>query len=109
MTPIASTGRARSCAAAALALCWIGVVGVEGDPARAETREAYVTNQIGNSLSILDVTKMAVSGEIKIDGAPVGIAFSPGGNEAYVTAPDSGDIAVVDTKTRSVVTRIPAG
>jgi YVTN family beta-propeller protein len=78
-------------------------------PVLAEPSEAYVTNQLGNSLSIVDLSKMAVAGEIKIDGAPVGIAFSPDGAEAYVTAPDSKDLVFIDTQKRSIVARLPAG
>jgi YVTN family beta-propeller protein len=77
----------------------------EGSAASA----AYVTNQIGNSLSVVDLATEKQVAEIAIGGKPAGIALSPDGRIAYVAAPDGREVIAVDTTSRSVVKRAPVG
>lgn len=80
---------------------WAG----EGSAASA----AYVTNQIGNSLSIVDLATEKQVAEIAIGGKPAGIAMSPDGRSAYVAAPDGREVIAIDTASRSVIKRAAVG
>ena len=62
------------------------------------SREAFVTNQEGNSLSVVDVATMKVVSDIKLGGNPAGIALSGDRKLAYVTAPESKEVFVIDTR-----------
>ena len=59
-------------------------------PATAEpkaAREAFVTNQTGDSLSIVDLASGAAAPEIRIGGKPAGIAVSP--DTGTATSPEA--------------------
>lgn len=71
--------------------------------------EAIVTNQPGDSLSIVDTATMQVLAEIKLSGKPAGIALSPGRKIAYVTAPDGKTLFAVDLDSRTVTQRLQVG
>ncbi len=60
--------------------------------------EALTTNQPADSLSFVDLATMKAVAEIKIGGKPAGIALSPDGAKAYVTAPDSKELVEVDAR-----------
>ncbi len=71
--------------------------------------EAIVTNQPGDSLSVVDTSTMKVLAEIKLSGKPAGIALSPGKKIAYVTAPDGKTLFAVDLDSRTVTQRLQVG
>lgn len=74
-------------------------------PARsdiAKSDEAVVTNQNGDSLSIVDLPTMAVAATVKLSGKPAGVAVSADGKHAYVAAPDGKAVIAVDLATRTV-------
>ena len=75
----------------------------------APASAAYVTNQLGNSLSVVDLAAAKQVAEISIGGKPAGVALSPDGGRAYVAAPDSREVIAVDTAARTVVQRAPVG
>ncbi len=66
----------RICAALGLALCCV--------PALAD--EAFITEQNGDGLSVLDLSTQKVVGRIAIEGKPAGIAMSRDGKTAFVTS-----------------------
>jgi YVTN family beta-propeller protein len=72
-------------------------------------RAAYITNQLGNSLSVVDLTAGKQAAEIAIGGKPAGIALSPDGMRAYVAAPESREVVAVDTASQAVVKRAVVG
>ncbi|PPC81563.1 MAG: hypothetical protein CTY31_08555 [Hyphomicrobium sp.] len=78
-------------------------------PQHARAAEAVITNQLGDSVSILNTATMTVAAEIKIGGKPAGVALSYDKSHAYVTAPDSGELAEVDLKQNVVARRIKLG
>lgn len=84
---------------------------VVGSPASAQdgAREAIVTNQPGDSLSIVDLETMKTVAEVKLPGKPAGIALSPGKKIAYVTAPDGKALYAVDLDARAVTQRLQVG
>ena len=61
--------------------------GAAADPVKA--REAFVTNQTGDSLSVVDLAAEKAAPAIHIGGKPAGVAMSPDGRFAYLTSPDS--------------------
>ena len=69
-------------------------------------REAFITNQSGQSLSIVDLATFKVTDEIKIGGRPAGIALSSDGKLAFVTAPEGNELVIVDAITRQIIKRV---
>ena len=65
--------------------------------------EAFVTNQLSNNLSVVDLTSLQPIATIAIDGKPAGVAITPDGRFAYVTSPDAKAPTVVDAAARRVV------
>ena len=78
-------------------------------PEGGAAREAFVTNQGGDSLSVVDLTTLKSVAEIEIGGKPAGIALAPDRRTAYVTAPEGKEVVVVDAEARSVTARIAVG
>jgi YVTN family beta-propeller protein len=74
-----------------------------------ETR-AYVSNSRSNDVSVIETTTHTVTATIDLDGVierPYGMAFSPDGGLLYVASYDrNGQIAVIETSSRSVVDMI---
>lgn len=56
------------------------------DPALAG--EAFVTDQPGEQVVVVDTSSMAKLATIPVDGEPAGIAVSVDGTRAYVTSPE---------------------
>ena len=71
--------------------------------------EAIVTNQLSDSLTVVDTATMKAVAEIKLSGKPAGIALSPGKKIAYVTAPDGKQMFAVDLDARAVTQRLQVG
>ena len=84
------------------------VVSAGADPAQP-VGEAFVTNQTGDSLSIVSLSDMKAVAEIAIGGKPAGIAMAPGGKLAYVTSPESKELVIVDAVARKVANRFKVG
>ena len=84
--------------AALLALSLIGGV------ARAD--EAFVPNQSGDDLTIVELGAMTPGATLPIGGKPAGIAVSQDGARAYVTSPEGHFVSVIDAKARRVLKRI---
>jgi len=70
---------------------------------------AYVTNQGGQTVSVVDLETLTVTATIPVPGKPAGISVSPVRPEFYATAPDAHDIAVIDQASNTVVRRIQTG
>ena len=69
----------------------------------------YVTNVLGDSVSVIDTAKNEVTTTIPVGHSPRGIAISPDGATAYVTAATDDAVTVVDTTTNVVTTTVPVG
>ncbi len=78
-------------------------------PASAFCAEALITNQPGDSLTVVDSATMQPVAEIKIGGKPAGIALSPDRAMAYITAPDGKELIEVDATQRLVTRRLKLG
>ena len=75
-----------------------------------DEKELYVANTRSELLSIIDVVRGTVSGEIDLGSRGArAVAFSPKGERAYVSVENTSEIAVIDVVTRAVISRIPVG
>ena len=95
-------------------LRWIAVTGlsllvslVRFDPAFAFL--AYVSNEKGNSISVIDTDKMETVATIKTGQRPRGIEVTRDGKFVIVALGDDDKIQVFDTKTRDDAGDLPSG
>ncbi|MET0369571.1 MAG: beta-propeller fold lactonase family protein, partial [Methylobacterium sp.] len=70
---------------------------------------AYVTNEKGNSVSVIDASTMAVTATWKVGRRPRGITVSKDGKELFVCASDDDRIDVLDTSNGKVVRSLRSG
>src|SRR6202051_5315606 len=95
-------------------LRWIAVVGFSlvgiafsADSAFAYL--AYVSNEKGNSVSVIDTDKMEMIATIKTGQRPRGIEVSRDGKLVYVALGDDDIIQVYDAKTFNSAGELPSG
>ena len=69
----------------------------------------YVSNEKGNSISVVDTDKMETVATIKTGQRPRGIEVSRDGKFVYVALGDDDTIQIFDTKTRNNVGELPSG
>src|ERR1700722_16548453 len=70
---------------------------------------AYVTNEKGNSVSVIDTDKLEVIATIKTGQRPRGVEVSRDGKFVYVAVGDDDTVQIIDTKSLSVVGELPSG
>jgi YVTN family beta-propeller protein len=87
----------------ALSALWLAAVG----PVWAYT--AYVSNEKGNTVSVIDTDKWAVTTTIKVGQRPRGIEFTRDGKFVMDAVGDDDTIQMIDTKTQQVVDTLPSG
>ena len=92
----------------AAALFALGLLAVmPASPALAY--KVYVSNEKGNSVSVLDSDSMEVIKTIKVGQRPRGITISKDGKFLYVCASDDDTIEIIDTSTYEIVGTLPSG
>ncbi len=65
---------------------------------------AYITNTVGNSVSVIDTAiDTTVGSPIPVGSSPTGVAVNPAGTRVYVTNLGSDTVSVIDTVTNTVV------
>ena len=69
----------------------------------------YVTNEKGNTLTVLDSETWEVTGTYDAGQRPRGITISPDGKELYVCASDDDTVRVFDTATMEMTHTLPSG
>ena len=79
---------------------------VEVNPA---TNRAYVTNEDGGIVSVIDTTTNKVIGSILAGEIPIDSAVDPTTNRLYVADFDSHTVFVIDTTTNTVIDNIAVG
>jgi 40-residue YVTN family beta-propeller repeat len=72
---------------------------------------AYVTAEVGGTLSIVDARARRVSATIAfpVGAKPMGVVVAPDGSQVYVTTGRGGTLAVVDPAARRIVGIVPVG
>ena len=82
-----------------------GVVAVSPEGARA-----YVINNLGGSLSVIDTASNTVSATFPVSNNPRALALSPDGTLAYVTNSANTDfVSVIDITSNTIISTIPVG
>ena len=70
---------------------------------------AYVSNEKGNTISVIDVDKLAVVKTIKVGQRPRGIELTKDGKFVLVAVGDDDTIQMIDTNTHEIVATLPSG
>jgi YVTN family beta-propeller protein len=68
--------------------------------------EAFITEQGGGAVSVLDLSTRKIVARMPVEGKPAGIGMAHDGRFAYVTSPEGKFVSVIDTAARQVVRRI---
>ncbi len=83
--------------------------GLAAQTAPAFAYTAYVSNEKGNSVSVIDTVSEKVIATIPVGQRPRGIAVSRDGSEVYVCLGDDNTVRIIDTKTKKTVGDLPSG
>ncbi len=81
------------------AVLGLSLLGLSLSAGSASAFLAYVSNEKGNSISVIDTDKMETVATIKTGQRPRGIEVSRDGKLVYVALGDDDMIQVFDTKT----------
>jgi YVTN family beta-propeller protein len=68
--------------------------------------EAFITDQTGDEVSVLDLGSKQVVARIPVLGKPAGIAMARDGRTAYVTSTEGKYVSVIDAASRNIVAKI---
>ena len=77
--------------------------------APAQAYVAYVSNEKGNTVSVIDTDSWTVTDTIKVGQRPRGIEFSRDGKVVMVAVGDDDTIEVIDATAKKVVDTLPSG
>ena len=91
------------------AMLGFSVLGIFLSAHPALAYRAYISNEKGNSISVIDTDKMETVATIKTGQRPRGIEVSRDGKLIYVALGDDDQIQVFDTKTLNNVGELPSG
>src|SRR2546421_615197 len=71
----------------------------------------YVTNQLDNTLSVIDGSSYKVVATVPVGTSPAGVAVSPDGRYAYIAGGGDDAVSGFDTGSRTIATTValPAG
>src|ERR1700731_648532 len=88
---------------------FLGTVMAIGLVRPASAVMAYVSNEKGNTVSVIDTDTWQVVKTIKVGQRPRGIAFTKDEKFVLVAVGDDDTIQMIDTKTQQVVDTLPSG
>ena len=77
--------------------------------ARAEAYLAYVSNEKGNTITVIDTAKLEVVKTIKVGQRPRGIGLTKDSKYILVCVGDDDAIEMIDTKTYEIIGTLPSG
>ncbi|MGB0953536.1 MAG: YncE family protein [Planctomycetota bacterium] len=83
--------------------------GAEGIWVEPGTTNVWVTNRAEDTISLVSAEIGQAYHKIDCPGFPIRVAFTHDGRLAVVSCANTGDIAVFDTETYELLTRIPIG
>lgn len=87
----------------------VGETSLEGVAIDKNTHRAYVANNGGDSVLVVDIISHTVVNEIPVGTAPLGVAIDPATKRVYVANSGSNNVSVIDTTTNTVIATIPVG
>ena len=93
----------------AVAVVTVATAAVAVMTSTAQALELFVTNEKGNSVTIVDGTTLEVLASVPVGNRPRGIVISPDGKYVYICASDDDEIQIFDTASRKVVGTLPSG
>ncbi len=70
---------------------------------------AYVANEAGNAIAVVDLSAFAVARHIGLDDSPSAVIAHPNQSRVYALAPKSGTVYEIDTEKLAVVQHIKVG
>ena len=70
---------------------------------------AYITNQLSNTVSVIDLEKYEVFKEIPVGEKPAGVAVTSDGKKIFISNPESKEISVIDGIKLTNIKNIPLG
>jgi PQQ-dependent catabolism-associated beta-propeller protein len=85
----------------------LGVLGIH--PASAQADTVFVTNELDDTVSVVDGEALKVVDTIAVGRRPRGIEASPDGRRIYVALGDDDRFDVIDVASRKVVDTLPSG
>jgi YVTN family beta-propeller protein len=71
--------------------------------------EAYVTNGVSGTVSVVDLASLRVAAEIPVGPEPRGCALTPNGTRLLVANHTEGSVGVIDTAARQYLGALPLG
>src|SRR5437588_6434191 len=69
-------------------------------------RFIYVTNQLDNTLSVIDGSTYKVVATVPVGAFPAGVVVSPDGRHAYIAQGGDNAVAVFDTSTNTIAKNV---
>ena len=85
----------------------LALIMCHGTPAAAN--KVFVSNEKGNTVTVIDSESWEVIAEFNAGNRPRGITISPDGKELYVCASDDDVVRVFDTETYRELHTLPSG
>ena len=70
---------------------------------------AYVTNEGGTTVSVINTATNSVTATVTVGNGPVGVAVTPDGKYAYVTNSGGTTVSVINTATNNVTATVTVG
>src|SRR5260370_5105855 len=67
----------------------------------------YVSNQVSNSVAVIDTVSNTIVKTILVGTSPAGVAVTPDGKYVYVSNQVSNSVAVINTASNTVVATVP--
>ena len=92
---------------AAMGIAAVIAFGLAAGPAAAYT--VYVSNEKGNSITVLDSATLEVLETIPVGQRPRGIMLTKDGKHLLICASDEDTVQVLDVATREIVGDLPSG
>ena len=76
---------------------------------RGDQSFVYVTNLLGNNVSVIDAANQTVVATVGVGANPLVAAITPNGANVYVSNNGESTLSVIDTATNTVAATIPVG
>lgn len=86
-----------------------GVGGTFGVAFSPDGTRAYITNDLANTVEVVDTATDAVIDNIPVGAFPLRVALTPDGSRIYVTNQNSDWVSVIDAATNTLVENVPVG
>jgi len=76
---------------------------------QANAQTAYITNDVDNTVSVIDVATNTVTATIPVGFHPWGVSVCPNGSKVYITNYNDNTVNVINSATDTVTATIPVG